>query len=150
MYVTCYVHGTKVPRAAANSHHVTPQAAGGTHGETVWVCASCHTVLHRISEQMVQGKTGVANDIANQYAPTPAMRRRLMRLVDSSATSMQAVNEGEIPGRDEVIIQVALPAEVAKRFKLMVGDIRISGRKIGVSRFLRLLIEQKLREKHLL
>jgi len=149
VFVTCYVHNTPVPRAAANSHHVTPQAAGGAKGKQVWVCASCHSVLHRISEQMVLGKQGIARDLASQYAPTPAMRQRLMYLVENSAEAMNAAAEGQA-GRDEVIIQVELPAEVAHRFRLLVGDLRIQGRKIGMSRFLRLLIERELKKKNLL
>jgi len=72
-----------------------------------------------------------------------------MYLVENSAEAMNAAAEGQA-GRDEVIIQVELPAEVAHRFRLLVGDLRIQGRKIGMSRFLRLLIERELKKKNLL
>lgn len=35
-----------VEHTSKNSHHIVPQAAGGTDGPTIDICANCHDAVH--------------------------------------------------------------------------------------------------------
>lgn len=41
----CYICETISP--SCESHHIWPRFAGGESGPTVWLCANCHTGIHR-------------------------------------------------------------------------------------------------------
>ena len=99
--VTCYVHGTVFPRAACNVHHEMPRAAGGGDDDQnlTWVCASCHTMIHRIAEAVMANKAGRADDVTVQFVLSRGLAQRLRLLVrdvraNGRAVSMQAFLHG--------------------------------------------------------
>lgn len=149
--VTCYVHGTVFPRAACNVHHEMPRAAGGgdeTQNLT-WVCASCHTMIHRVAEAVMADKLGRADDLAALYAPNDvAMRERLRRLASYAADStLRADDEGA--GADEVTVQFVLSRALAQRLRLLVRDVRSNGRAVSMQTFLHGLVVRELTKANL-
>ena len=99
--VTCYVHGTVFPRAACNVHHEMPRAAGGGDDDQnlTWVCASCHTMIHRSAEAVMANKAGRADDVTVQFVLSRGLAQRLRLLVrdvraNGRAVSMQAFLHG--------------------------------------------------------
>lgn len=149
--VTCYVHGTVFPRAACNVHHEMPRAAGGgdESQNLTWVCASCHTMIHRIAEAILATKVGRADDLAALYAPNDtAMRERLRRLAGYAADAVQQADEAG-GGADDVTLQVVLSRELAQRFRLLVRDVRSNGRSVSIQTFLHGLIVRELTKANL-
>lgn len=143
-YVLCHIHQQPFARASCHEHHETPQAAGGKHLGTVWVCANCHTVLHRVEQKLRSGKMGMAKDIANSYAPQPAMRARLLELATVAQQAMNEVKEGTREGRATVPFTFDLEPDAAAAFKTMVKEYRQGGRSVGVNKFLRALVMNQL------
>lgn len=149
--VTCYVHGTVFPRAACNVHHEMPRAAGGGDDEQnlTWVCASCHTMIHRVAEAIGNNQMGRADDLAALYAPNDvAMRERLRRLAGYASDAMKRADE-EGGGADDVTIQVVLSRELHRRFRTLVRDVRVDGRSVSVQNFLHGLIVRELTKANL-
>ena len=149
--VTCYVHGTVFPRAACNVHHEMPRAAGGGDDDQnlTWVCASCHTMIHRIAEAVMANKAGRADDLAALYAPNDvAMRERLRRLGGYAADStLRADDEGA--GADDVTVQFVLSRGLAQRLRLLVRDVRANGRAVSMQAFLHGLVVRELTRANL-
>ena len=62
----CYVHGgNSVDTRLLHEHHKHPEGYGGedTPENRIWLCASCHDILHRIAQMVLKNKGGVAGQI---------------------------------------------------------------------------------------
>lgn len=131
--------GNPVSTKLLHRHHVTPQGFGGadTEGNTVWLCASCHDLLHRLANFVLSKKNGLAQDLANQYLPnSPAARQRLWKLVKEAATAM----ETHIPeaGEDEeILLSLSIPRSLHHQLKTLAQDYfhSKSGRRVGLYRY---------------
>jgi len=52
----CFI--CEIVLASTNSHHIIPQASGGTEGPEISLCATCHGVIHAAALAMSRGKSG--------------------------------------------------------------------------------------------
>lgn len=149
----CYVHGTPFPRSACHEHHEMPRAAGGGDEATnlTFVCATCHNMIHRCAEAILGSRMGMANDLALQYSPNALpMRERLLRLAGYAADMLKAADEDPDAGPDDVMLQVVVPKEIAKRLKLVIADRRANGRRVSMQAFLLALIVQQVQKAGLM
>jgi len=140
----CYVHGgDPVDTRLLHEHHVVPQGYGGEDDptNTVWLCGSCHDIVHRMAHWFNSKKEGLAKDLAMQYIPRmPAARERLMEL---ARTVAQAMNDyvpeiGEFDNEDDtVIMQLHVPASLHKKLKTLAADLRQPNtkRKMGLYKY---------------
>lgn len=124
---TCYIHrGNPVDTRLLHEHHVDPQGMGGadTPENKIWLCASCHDAVHRLSHLIKGGKSGVANDIAVQYLPnSPAARERLKTLATKVSRAMADFD----PDYDDentapVIVQLHLPRKLHSQLKTLAAS----------------------------
>lgn len=141
----CYVHGgDPVDTRLLHEHHVVPQGYGGEDdaSNTVWLCGSCHDIVHRMAHWFNNKKEGLAKDLAMQYIPRmPAARERLISL---SRIVAQAMNDyvpeiGEFDNEDDlVIVQLHVPASLHKKLKTLAADFRQpnSKRKMGLYKYI--------------
>jgi len=124
----CHVHGgNPVDIRLLHEHHIKPKGYGGedTGENLIWLCASCHDLVHRMSHMYTTEKRGIANDLAVQYLPgSPAARKRLQVLVAEVANSMKDyVPELEDGDEDDtVIVTLHLPRKVHHRLKTCAAD----------------------------
>jgi len=125
----CYIHvGNPVDTRLLHEHHVKPKGYGGedTEENLVWLCASCHDLVHRMAHMYTTDKKGIANDLAVQYLPgSPAARKRLQTLVAEVARSMKdyvpELGE-EDDEEDTVIVSLHLPKRVHHKLKTCAAD----------------------------
>lgn len=115
----CHIHGgADTDRSFFVPHHVVPRAYGGPDHESniVWLCASCHTLLHQIAVKMVWKKRGEALDLASRYpflVNSPKRQKELLRLAGIAASSqIQHQSSGEIPEAGQKVKTVRLSLEV--------------------------------------
>jgi len=149
----CHIHGgSDVGKNLLVKHHVHPQGFGGPDvpSNIVFICASCHDLLHKIAEALYSKNQGKATDLANQYLPNDPRRRSvLLKLSTTAATAKRDYleknpnyvpedpSEGEI---EERTIQVALhlPESLHQRLKVKASDYTHpkTGRKVGLYRYI--------------
>lgn len=59
-------------------HHCIPQAKGGSKWRTVWLCPSCHDIVHAQARVAVSAKAETRN---KNYYPSLELKRRLEPVV---------------------------------------------------------------------
>lgn len=92
--VRCHICTSIVPITFDQQHHVVPQAAGGTDGQTVQLCSGCHHNLHRLADMMVGGRAGLAEDSAEIAYPDARIRARAFALAKTAAEYMVLKRDG--------------------------------------------------------
>lgn len=146
--VTCWVHGTPVPLAASNSHHVTPKGAGGADGSRneIRICTNCHSVLHRAEELNANGKgSQVPVLIAAAFVGT-GQRKRMGELVRQASLAFQDAEESGFT-KDEV--QVTLSRDLFERLQVLAQGVRdpLTRRRVGVGRYVEGILRGHVRSK---
>jgi hypothetical protein len=148
MLVECYVHKQAFSKEACHEHHKTPRALGGVDSKDnlVYLCANCHTLIHRCAQLFLANKGGIANDLAMSSYPTPASRERFMELVGLIIKSSSEAEDLNL-GRDKAVILINLSHQDHARLKTLAFEKKINGRKVGVSKYIEALIQKHLRDK---
>jgi len=150
MQVICYVHGTPFPKESCHEHHKSPRALGGQDdkGNLVYLCANCHTLVHRCAQLFIGNKSGIAADIASQAYPTPASRSRFFELVKTIMSSVAEAEDLDL-GREKAIIILSLDHSTHSKLKTLAGERKENGRKVGVSRYIEAVLLQHIQKKGL-
>lgn len=147
----CHIHGgQQVSRELLVSHHKHPTGYGGPDipENIVLICASCHTVLHKMEAAFYAKNTGKANDLAHQYLPNDPRRRHLLiDLANQAAAAKRKHYENhpdDVPeDPDEVeerLIRIPLEMEESLHhcLKVKASDFRhpSNGKKVGLYRYI--------------
>ena len=146
MWVRCFIHNELFTKASCNLHHEAPQAAGGGDEveNLVWLCASCHTLAHRVAQLFETRKAGEAKHLCEAAFPAPAHRARLEQVVKEMLEAhAKAKSEGIV--REITTVEIKLPAEVHSRLKLAAKQ-----HKSPMNRYVKTLIMDDLRKKGLI
>lgn len=153
MIPVCWACMRPTPQTMGNEHHVRPRAAGGDDGEAnkKWLCAGCHQSLHRMSEMILRGAPGLAQDAASVMYTDPAARQRVLFLAKEAAVWVRKFEES--------VPEVAL-ASVAKQVTISFSGVEygqlvtLAGEALGgrrkkpsVPNFIRKLIKTELAKK---
>jgi hypothetical protein len=148
----CYVHkGPVVDTRLLHEHHKHPKGYGGSNDpdNLVWLCGSCHDLVHRLAHYIRRGKSGLVSDLAQQYQAaqnlSPAGRHRLLELAHLVATSMDTFipeDMEEFDEEDTVLVQIPLPRTIHKTAKYLASCYKNSGsgRQMGLYRYLSIVI----------
>lgn len=142
-HVMCFVHGQRIPRAAAHEHHEAPRAAGGTDDveNLVWLCATCHQLSHRVAQLRQLGRGAEAEDIAQTSFGTPAARNRFSQVVlEIMAAHALADDLGLGKAKAEVVLELDHP--LYNFLKTLANDHRDNGRKVGVARYIEAVLQK--------
>lgn len=132
--VPCFVCQVQEPLATAHDHHRTPRAFGGTDDKNnrVWLCASCHTRLHRVQEFIVQGKNASAYELCQSIFPAKAKaREELWTLAHEAATAEQEVQGAFELHRTSTVVNLKVDADVWSALKAMALDKRTTPAKLA-------------------
>lgn len=141
----CHICNEPVPLTLEVSHHKIPQAYGGTDGANeVDVCTRCHDVLHRVSVMLRNpAKSGLVKDtLTTVYNNNRAINTviELAAIINKYALAkkeFQLDNQIEI----EEAVQFSLPATYKAKLRLLANETCDGkGRRLGVQRFIRLLV----------
>jgi hypothetical protein len=153
---SCFVHkSVAVDVRLLHEHHKQPKGfGGGEEGENkVWLCGSCHGVLHNLAHFINSGKQGLANDLAMQYQTmqnlSPAGR---VRLLDLASTASQAMLDfdpdlDDESDEDTVIVQLRLTRKLHGRLKEQASNYinPKSGRQMGLYNYITRVLENHIR-----
>jgi hypothetical protein len=71
---SCFVDGSIV---SLEEHHLRLQAEGGTTGQTIHLCASCHSMCHKAAKAL-QSKHPKTRAKAYQYIPVNLQQRAMI------------------------------------------------------------------------
>ena len=136
-----------------HEHHVHPQGYGGEDDpkNLVWLCGSCHDLVHRLAHMIKSKKRGQAVDLAFQYQTSqnlsPAAKKRLLDLSQVVAVAMEtyvpeAGDDLDILEQDRVLVQLALPRSIHTSAKSLAQGCTNpkSGRPMGLYRYLELVV----------
>jgi len=150
----CHVHGgDQIDTRLLHEHHIVPRGYGGedTSTNTVWLCGSCHDIIHRMAHWINTKKTGLAKDLAMQYIPRrPAARDRLFELAQTVAKAMTEFSPeiGELDDEDDlVIVQLHIPASLHRKLKTLASNYKHSnsGRKMGLYKYITNVLRNHVR-----
>lgn len=119
-----------------HEHHRNPRAFGGGN-ETenlVWLCTSCHTLLHRLAPMFMSGKAGLVNDYIEQYLPDDPQARVLFKdLIQDVVKASIAFGDKELDKDDLVTMQIKIPRTLHSLLKTIAMDFtHKSGRPMGL------------------
>ena len=132
--VPCHICGVLEPLLTAHDHHRELRAFGGTDNQEnrVWLCASCHTRLHRVQEFLVQGKTASAYDLcAALFANNSKARGELWALANEAATSESEAKGAFDLHREHAVVKLNVDTETWAVIKGMAKDRKIPASKLA-------------------
>ncbi len=153
----CYVHkSAPVDVRLLHEHHRHPKGYGGADSaeNLVWLCGSCHTVLHNLAHYVNSGKQGLASDLSMQYQTmqnlSPAGKLRLLELANIVAKAMKSYDvDGleEPDDEDTVIMQLHVKRRVHKALKAEASKYTNpkSGRQMGLYNYANRVLENHIR-----
>lgn len=128
-YILCAICGCREPLATAHDHHRKPRAFGGSDEpeNRVWLCASCHTRLHRVQGFIARRATASAFDLCNSIFPTDGKARGQLWIFANEAAAIEMeVKESFAAHRTDVSVQLTLDAELWAIIKAQARDRRVS------------------------
>lgn len=149
--VKCFVHNKQFARSSCHSHHLTPRAAGGLDDSEnlVWLCANCHTLAHRCAQLQLHGKAGIASDLANQTYDVPVIRSRFLQVVKEIADSTTVASDFGL-GKSRATCIIELDHDIYSKLKNLAYERKEKGRKVGVARYIEVILLDHLRKKGLI
>lgn len=121
LQVSCFVEGKVYPRAGCHVHHRNPRHAGGTDSSSnlVWLCATCHQLVHRASQMIKAGRSGSAADLADTTFPSPKQRQRFLEIVrEEISASLEAEENGR--GSATILMEIPIPREEYNKLKELI------------------------------
>ena len=145
-FVECYIDGQKLARDLAEEHHVTPQAAHGTDGQTVFLCAGCHSTIHTLANKLKAGKQSIYLDLLSQGFTSVSQRKRAQYLIQEISRALALKAAGELPPTDHKV-NLILEHEVFIGLQSVARRYKHKGRPLGLNRYIRLLIHKDFRNR---
>ena len=157
-YAACFVHrGDPLDTRLLHQHHVHPQGYGGedTPENIIWLCESCHGLVHRLAHLIKSKKQGEAHDLAFQYQTgqnlSPSAKQRILELGNVVAVAMENfipdIDDDDELSTDRVLVQLALPRSIHAAAKRLAANYTnpVSGRPMGIYRYLERVVMQHVR-----
>jgi len=139
----CYVHGgVATDTRLLHEHHREPRGYGGADKSSniVWLCGSCHDIIHRMDRWSRSGKQGLVSDLAVRYLPdVPAARKRLLELVAVASKTAHEFNPEEIPDVEHahIVVQLHVPRDLHRKLKLLAySHTNPNGRRVGLYHYI--------------
>lgn len=144
---SCYVHqGAPVDTRLLHEHHKHPKGYGGSDDpdNLIWLCGSCHDLVHRLANYLRSKKIGLVSDLAYQYQTSqnlsPAGKQRLLELAKVAALSMDEFDPElmELDEEDTVLVQLPIPRSIHTQAKQLAAQYKNPGgkRQMGLYRYL--------------
>lgn len=159
----CHIHGgQEVGRELLVEHHKHPRGYGGPDipENVVYICATCHTILHKMEASLFAKNPGKATDLASQLLPNDPRRREiLIKLARMAATAKRDYHENhpdEVPDDpddvEERVVKVSLEIEESlhSRLKMKASEFTHpkSGRKVGLYRYILEVLRAHVEEEN--
>jgi hypothetical protein len=143
--IKCFICDVSEPLATAHDHHRRPRAYGGTDDpdNRVWLCASCHTRLHRVQDFIVAGKVATAFELCTTIFPSKAKARgELWKLANEAAAAEREAKE--VFGTHRTVVQVNLTIDTETW-----GQIKLAakGQKLSAKEFVNCLLKKAVGEQ---
>lgn len=132
--VPCFVCGTQEPLLTAHEHHRKPRAFGGTDDKDnlIYLCASCHTRLHRVQDFVIAGNSGKGFELCAAIFPQNAKARGdLWTLANEAASSEREVRDAFDLHRTHVAVKLSVDADVWGVLKGAAKDRGVSARTLA-------------------
>lgn len=107
-----------------NEHHIIPQAAGGSTGPTIYICAMCHDGLHQCAIKVLAGNTAEANHIADNLFSD---KKLAQRLIESIVQFTLKKKEGQVS--EDILnykLMLVVPGSWKKYIKILAKDSKTS------------------------
>jgi hypothetical protein len=157
----CDLCGRIYPKALIHEHHVVKRASGGqdTRANIICLDASCHSAVHQVEMALKnQNRRGTAADlVATLFPHSTDAQRRCMELaataalgVDPSEASSSAPDYSMFNAKE--LVYLTAP-RVSPKVRELVNRVTCeiknpkTGRKLGVSDYIRGLIEADLKKR---
>jgi len=148
------------PKALIHEHHVIKRASGGrdTQENVIRLCVKCHSAVHQTEMALKNKKRhGAVGDLVGAFfqGNAPA-QRRCLELAATAAMGDDMEAQRDYSAFDNEKLVHLTPAKVPPKIKMLVmrlvQEMRHpkSGKKMGVSSYIRGLIETDLRKRRLL
>jgi len=147
-----------LPKALIHEHHVIKRASGGQDTTENVICldASCHNAVHQVEMALRnQNRRGTAADLVAALFPHSIKAQR--RCMELAATAAMGMDLSELPPDysmfDTKNLVHLTPPRVSPKVRDLVRrvtcDLRNpkTGKKLGVSDYIRGLIEADLRKR---
>jgi hypothetical protein len=145
----CHICTCIVPVTFEQQHHVVPQAAGGTDGETRQLCAGCHANLHRLADMMLGGRAGWAEDSAAMLYPDPTVRERAFALAKTVTEFMVLKRDGAVADGRPARVLIELPVKVKLAAQMIANEHRGSkGRNLGLATWIAALVKAEVYRRY--
>jgi len=107
-----------------NAHHIIPQAAGGSAGPVINICAQCHDGIHQCAIKVLAGKSAEANHIADNIFSN---KKLAYDLIQSIVQSTLKKREGQISEKDfDYKLLLVFPGHSKKYLKILAKDAGMS------------------------
>lgn len=107
-----------------NSHHIVPQAAGGSSGPVIDVCAQCHDGIHQCAIKVLAGKSAEANHIADNMFTN---KKLAYDLIQSVVQATLKKREGQVSEKDfDYKLLLVFPGTSKKYLKILAKEARMS------------------------
>ena len=146
------------PKALIHEHHVIKRASGGKDTQENVICldASCHNAVHQVEMALKnQNRRGTAADLVSALFPHSVSAQR--RCMELAATAAMGVDLSELPPDHTMfdtkdLVHLA-PPKVSPKVRDIVRRVTQelrnpkTGQKLGVSEYIRGLIEADLKKR---
>lgn len=145
----CHICTSVVPITFEQQHHVVPQAAGGTDGQTVQLCPGCHSNLHRLADMMVGGRAGLAEDSAEIAYPDARIRARAFALAKTVAEYMVLKRDGAVDSGRPARLMIELPIPVKLAAQMIANEHQGQrGRPLGLATWVAALVKREVYQRY--
>lgn len=96
-------------------HHLCPQATGGTNWRTVWLCPTCHNIVHAQARVMLSAKAETRN---KNYYSSAENKIHLEPVVKIAAISRRLLADNKDLYENVAIQSVTIPVSPAQLARL--------------------------------
>lgn len=155
----CDLCGQVFAKALIHEHHVIKRASGGKDIKTniLNLDASCHNAVHQVEMALKnQNRRGTVSDlVASLFPHSVEAQRRCMELAAIAAMGVDLNSTPDYSSYDTnelvYLTPPKVPPKVRELVKRVVKEMRNSktGKKLGVSEYIRLLVEADLKKRGL-
>lgn len=145
--IVCYIHNSPFPRSTCHLHHESPRYTGGGDDpdNLVWLCANCHTIVHRSAELHLLGRSGESEPLELFYSSEQEKHR--FKEVVSEIIKADLAHKESGKSREKAQVQFEMDPHVYVRLKAVVAEHRYYGRRMSIEKYLNLMIKDHLKKK---
>ncbi len=155
MFFDCEICDEQIAISFREIHHVLPQSAGGKDlnpdgsSNTIAICATCHGTLHTIAVMLRGKKAGTVEDTLSYIQDSETKKEILVYAKEVNKGHVLKKDGGVNTTNKEEPISITLPGKYKKALKVIANETRDSatGRKMGVSKYIRALLLAHVRSK---